>query len=77
MSPATTEETELAMVQRHVREGEGHLANQLALIARLKTSHRPTEDAEALLDTFEDLQRQHKAHLVLIESKDATAPGGA
>ena len=56
--------------------GEEHLAKQRALIARLKTSHRPTEDAEALLDTFEDLQRQHKAHLVLIESKDATAPGG-
>jgi hypothetical protein len=77
MPPASADETELEMVRRHVREGEEHLAKQRALIARLKTSHRPTEDAEALLDTFEDLQRQHKAHLVLIESKDARAPGGA
>ena len=62
-----TEETELEMVQRHVREGEKHLANQRALIARLQASHRPFEDAEALLHTFEEMQRQHKAHLARIE----------
>ena len=49
------EETELEMVRRHVREGGEHLANQRALIARLRTSHLPTDEAEALLDTFEDL----------------------
>jgi hypothetical protein len=69
MSPATTEETELAMVQRHVREGEGHLANQRALIARLKTSRLPTEEAETLLSNFEDLQHQHEAHLARVEDK--------
>jgi hypothetical protein len=37
------EETDLEMVQRHVREGERHLANQRALIARLKKYPVPTE----------------------------------
>jgi hypothetical protein len=60
-------ETDLEMVQRHVREGEAHLANQRALIARLKVLELPTEEAEALLDTFEDMQRQHKAHLSRIQ----------
>ena len=67
--PMGAEETELEMVQRHVREGEGHLANQRALIARLRTSHLPTEVAEALLATFEDVQREHKAHLTRAEAK--------
>ena len=56
-------ETDLEMVQRHVREGEVHLANQRALIARLNASKLPTGEAEALLVTFEDMQGQHKAHL--------------
>lgn len=63
------EETELEMVRRHVREGERHLAGQRALIARLRASDLPTEEAEALLDTFEDLQRQHEAHLARVEGK--------
>ena len=68
MPPASTDETELEMVWRHVLEGEVHLANQGALIARLKTSCLPTEEAEALLDTFEVSQRQHEAYLTHIES---------
>jgi hypothetical protein len=63
------EETELEMVQRHVRQGEGHLASQKAVIEHLKASHLPTEEAEALLATFEDLQRQHEAHFARIEGK--------
>lgn len=63
----STDETELEMVQRHVREGEGHLAGQRACIARLKASDLPTKQAEALLCTFQDLQRQHVAHLAHIE----------
>jgi len=69
------EETELEMVRRHVREGGEHLANQRALIARLRAAHLPTEEAEGLLDTFEELQRQHRAHLARIEGKrDDTPP---
>ncbi len=63
------EETDLEMVRRHVRQGEGHLASQRAIIARLKASHLPTDEAEALLDTFEDVQRLHKAHLTRLEGK--------
>lgn len=63
------EETELEMVRRHIREGEGHLASQRALIARMRTSHLPTDGAEALLATFEELQRQHEAHLVRVEGE--------
>lgn len=62
-------ETELEMVRRHVREGEQHLVNQRALIARLWASHLPTEAAEALLDTFKDMQRQHEDHLARLEGK--------
>ena len=63
------EETELEMVQRHVWKGERHLAAQRALIARLTTSGLPIEEAEVLLATFQDTQRQHKAHLARIEAK--------
>ena len=62
-------ETELEMVRRHVRQGKTHLASQCAIIARLKALHLPTEVAEALLDCFEDSQRQHLAHLARIEDK--------
>jgi hypothetical protein len=65
----SADESELAMVQRHVREGEGHLASQRALVARLQAAGLPTGDALALLETFEDMQRQHIAHLTRIEGK--------
>jgi hypothetical protein len=77
MSPASTDETELGMVRRHVREGEGHLANQRALIARLRAAHLPIEEAEALLTNFEDLQKQHGAHLARVEAKGAKPPSDA
>ncbi|ACA21280.1 hypothetical protein M446_7062 (plasmid) [Methylobacterium sp. 4-46] len=56
-------ETELEMVRRHVEEGAEHIAKQRALIARLSEDGLPTQEAEALLVTFEDLQRQHEDHL--------------
>jgi len=62
----SVEETELDMVRRHVREGVKHIARQRALIARLKINDLPTDDAEALLVSFEETQRQHEAHLVRI-----------
>lgn len=66
MSP---DESELEMVRRHVREGARHVANQRALIVRLKERALPTGEAEALLTTFEDSQRQHEAHLAMAEAK--------
>lgn len=68
LSSMNAGETELEMTRRHVREGAEHVANQRALIARLQEQALPTEEAEALLITFEDLQSQHEAHLARIEA---------
>ncbi|MHB2208016.1 hypothetical protein [Methylobacterium sp. CM6257] len=57
------------MTRRHVRQGAHHVANQRALVARLRADDLPTEEAVALLATFEDLQDQHEAHLARIEGK--------
>jgi len=62
-------ESELEMVKRHVHGGAGHVVNQRALIARLKERGLPSGEAEALLATFEDLQRQHEAHLARVEAE--------
>jgi hypothetical protein len=62
-------ETKLEMLRRHVRQGAEHVANQRALIARLKESALPTQEAEDLLANFEDLQRQHEAHLARAETE--------
>lgn len=62
-------ETVIEMLRRHVREGARHIANQHLLIARLKQHSLPTEDAEALLVTFEQLQRQHEDHLARVEAE--------
>ena len=70
------EETELEQVRRHVCEGADHVANQRALIIRLRANELPTEEAVALLANFEDLQGQHEAHLARIEGATVT-PGEA
>lgn len=77
MSAPSVEETELEMTQRHVREGAHHVADQRALIARLRGAGLPTEDAEALLANFEDFQKHHEAHLARIEAKTATPSRGS
>lgn len=64
-----TAETELEMVRRHVRNGERLVTDQRALLARLRTSGLPIEEAEALLGNLEDVQRMHEAHLVRIEGE--------
>lgn len=67
-------ETELDMLRRHVREGAGHVENQRALVARLRADGLPVDEAEALLATFEDIQKQHEAHLARVEAE--TGPLG-
>ena len=69
VGPMNAGESELDMVKRHVREGAEHIANQLARIARFKERDLPTEMAEALLATFEDLRRQNEDHLARAEAK--------
>lgn len=56
-------ETEIDMVRRHVKDGARHIVKQRAIIDRLQLWNLPTEDAEALLILFEDIQRQHQEHL--------------
>lgn len=70
------DETELMMVRRHIRDGAGHIAKQRALIARLRQKGLPTEEAEALLVTFEDMQRQHEDHLARVEASGTVSPLG-
>ncbi len=62
------EETELEMVQRHVREGKEIVARQRALVARLGAAGRPTGEAERLLNNLQDVQRLHEDHLARISA---------
>lgn len=67
-------ETELDMVKRHVENGAQHIAKHRALITRLRQQDLPTDEAEALLATFEDLQREHQDHLIRIEAHEGEVP---
>jgi hypothetical protein len=59
-------ETELEMVQQHVRDGERHVANQREILAfLLRHSHR-TELAEKLLVNLENLLQMRREHLARI-----------
>jgi hypothetical protein len=57
-------ETTLEMVQRHIRQGEAMIARQEALIAKLKRDGRESllVDAQKMLVSMHDLQRQHCTH---------------
>jgi hypothetical protein len=67
-------ETELGMVRRHIEVGDRHIAKQRALIAYLRKRDLPTEEAEALLILFEDVQRQHEEHLARLEARGRGEP---
>jgi hypothetical protein len=56
-------ESELAMVQRHVREGQVAVERQRALVTELEVAGSATELAVTLLCQFEAIQVQHEAHL--------------
>ena len=64
----TTGETELEMVQRHVRQGEKHVSRQLEIIAEMQLRKQPTGSAENLLFNFDRSLRAHKAHLEQLTS---------
>ena len=68
-------ESEFEMVQRHVREGVSLLANQRALVARLRTAGLPIVEAEMILLMIEKAQRTHEDHLARItrDGKDHRA----
>ena len=56
-------ETELEMVQRRVRQGEKHVARQVAIIAQKTLQKQSTDLAEELLLSFEWIQQAHQDHL--------------
>ncbi|RUV93627.1 MAG: hypothetical protein EOQ55_13335 [Mesorhizobium sp.] len=62
-------ETELEMVERHVRLGREHIARQNQIIVHFKDKGYPSEDAEDMLATLLGLQRQHEAHLAYVRKK--------
>ncbi len=68
------EETELEMVRGHVRQGAACVARQFQLVAELRADGRPTEAAERLLANFEEIQRQHEAHLARLEGRPVGFP---
>jgi hypothetical protein len=63
----TRTETELQMVERHVRRGEIVIAKQHVIIARLEVMGMSTTEAEELLKIFKDLQVEHLLHLARLK----------
>ena len=64
-------ETELQMVQRHVREGEAHVQRQGEIVAEMRERGAPTDMAISLLEQFQDILRLHKAHLAKLKAREA------
>lgn len=66
----------LAMAERHVKEGEQHVAKQRALVGDLERDGRDTAVAIKLLKEFEELQGLHVADRdrLLAELVKANAP---
>jgi hypothetical protein len=62
-------ETELEMVQRHVRESEARIIRQREIVAKLPAGSDLLLLGESLLADLEDALRQHKAHLARIEAR--------
>ncbi|MDP3491886.1 MAG: hypothetical protein Q8R82_02140 [Hyphomonadaceae bacterium] len=62
-------ETELEMVQRHVREGAAHVIRQTELVAKLELDGHDATAAQSLLSTFEEMQAEHLAHLDRIRGR--------
>ena len=53
---------DLAMADRHLAEGEQHIARQELLVTSLRLKGHPTEEAEALLRLFNQAQVEHRLH---------------
>jgi len=71
----TNVETELEMVQRHVRQGKALVTRQHELVAELQAGSYSTEVAESILRSFQTIQIEHEAHLKrLMRLKPAGVP---
>lgn len=49
----------LALAERHVKQGEEHVARQIDLIARLEAGGHDTTEAKRLLGEFQELLAVH------------------
>lgn len=58
-------EDDLAQAERHVREGEGHVAHMLAIIKELEADHHPgaAERARKVLATLQRSLELARGHL--------------
>lgn len=56
-------ETEIEMVQRHVREGEEHVVRQREIVATLPPDSDLAVTAHQLLTAFEETLESHREHL--------------
>ncbi len=54
---------------RHVRDVQPNIERQRQLIERLRALGRPTQEAEALLATFVEIQRGHEEHLARLRAQ--------
>ncbi len=63
----------LVLANKHVAEGEEHLAQQSALIADLRRNGCSTDDAEKLLRAFQEAQETFVAERDRIRRELATA----
>ena len=60
------------MADRHIAEGEQHIARQEALLSRLRMQSLPTEEAEKLLAILNSTMVGHRTHrAAIIEALEA------
>ena len=55
------------MVQRHIREGEGHVQRQREIVIEMGERGAQTDVAFSLLEQFQSTLRLHKEHLFRFE----------
>jgi hypothetical protein len=63
-------EDELAMVTRHVHEGEALVARQAEIVAKFAKAGHDTDMAENLLANFQFMQAAHCAHLARLLAQE-------
>ena len=57
---------DLEMADRHIAEGELHIARQEELLTILRSKGLPTQEAEQLLRLFNETQSEHHTHRAAI-----------
>lgn len=53
---------DIEMANDHIAQGERHVAQQLELIARLRSRNLPTGEAEEFLEEFRATLVEHRSH---------------